>query len=355
MTRRLFLHIGSYKTGTSAIQHGLLRHQMRLEKQGISYVTDAGLPNLHRQFVIPPGQRFLSRGLVPADPATLAGQLSAAKGEIVIGSSERMFFIFDPDSIAALATALRSVFDEVHILCYLRRQDRHANALLLESAKAPTPHLMALCGTGTAALPPVMPHQDHYLDYHRKMGHWADAFGEAALTIRVYDRATLAKGDSLADFLGLLGRPGLRLPGRPETNPTLGAAQARMGQMLNAFSTDPRLRQRIFAQLEPGGRLQPDQAAARAFYEPYRARNRLLNARFRISAVPDLFNDDVSDLPETATSWSGAGAEAALRAVLSELRLAQGDRIEPPPRRTFLQRGADLWRGRSTPADKPVR
>ena len=128
-----------------------------------------------------------------------------------------------------------------------------------------------------------------------------------------------------------------------------------MGQMLNAFSSDPQLRRRIFAQLEPGGRMQPDQASARAFYEPYRERNRLLNARFGISAEPDLFNDDFSDLPETATGWTGAGAEAALRAVLSELRKAQGDQIVPPPRRTLLQRGADFWRGRSRPADKQVR
>lgn len=352
MARRLFLHIGSFKTGTTAIQHGLLRHQARLARQGISYVTDAGLPNLHRQFVIAPGRRFLTEGFYPADPAGLARTLSDAPGDIVIGSSERMFLCFDPSRIATLAAALRPCFDEVRILCYLRRQDRHANALLLESAKAPTPHLMALCGTGTAALPPVTPLQDLYLDYHRKMGLWADAFGEAALTIRVYDRAALAKGDSLANFLGLLGRPGLRLPGKPETNPTLSAAQGRMGQMLNAFSRDPQLRRRIFAQLEQDGRLQPDQAAARAFYEPYRERNRLLNARFRISDVPDLFNDDVSDLPETAIGWTGAGTEAALRAVLSELQRALGDRIAPPPRRTLLQRGADLWRGRSMPADK---
>lgn len=326
MTRRLFLHIGSYKTGTSAIQHGLLRHREVLARQGISYVTDDGLPNLHRQFALP-GGRFLPQGFVPTDPAGLARILAAAKGEVVVGSSERMFFIFDPAQIAALAAALRPAFDEVRIICYLRRQDRHANALLLESAKRPTPHLIALCGTGTAPLPPPHPDQDLYLDYNRKLGHWADAFGEAALTIRLYDRARLKDGDSLADVLGLLGRPGLRLPPEPETNPSLGAAQARMGQILNGFPDDPALRKRIFARLGKGGRLLPDQAAALAFLEPYRAGNRALNARFGISEHPDLFDDDVTDLPALPTHWTDAEAEVALKVVLAE---CQGTPLAKP-------------------------
>ena len=64
----------------------------------------------------------------------------------------------------------------------------------------------------------------------------------------------------------------------------------------------------------------PSQAEARAFLEPFRQGNRRLNGRFKLSGLPDLFDDDFADYPqEPESGWTEAGATAAFEAALGPM------------------------------------
>ena len=318
--RRLFLHIGAHKTGTTALQQSLHQSRARLASGGVAFVSAQTAAHLHPYLGPCTQAAFLPDGYMVLDPEALADRLAAADQDTVIASSENFSFFFLRAPITALEQALRPHFDEIRILCYLRRQDRHAVSHHQEGAK---PHRLAegaLWGHAPTALPDPGPGQALYLDYERRLGLWAEVFGADKLDLRVYDRALLKNGDIFADVLSVIGSGLEGLTSVGERNVSLGAAQTKAGHLMNGLAVRPRIMAAILARIGGAGRLLPSQAGAREFLEPYRASNRRLNERFQISALPDLFNDDFSDYPATAQSdWTEAGATAALLASLAQL------------------------------------
>ena len=318
--RRLFLHIGSHKTGTTALQQSLHQNRMSLQACGVAYASSTTAAHLHSFLGPAAGGGFLPNGYRVLDPGALADSLTAAEQDLVIAGSENFSFFFHRAAIAALELALRPHFDEIRIQCYLRRQDRHAVSHHQEGAK---PHRQAegeLWGHAPNALPDHSPPHDLYLDYDRRLGLWAEVFGEDKLDLRVYDRGLLKGGDIFADYLALIGLNIGEVTSVGEKNVSLGAAQTKAGHMMNGLGIRPGTVEAILARIGAGGRLLPSQDEARRFLDRYRDSNRRLNQRFRISALPDLFNDDFDDYPATPQSgWTEAGASAALLAALSQI------------------------------------
>ena len=318
--RKLVLHVGAHKTGTTALQQNLHQNRILLGACGVSYASAASAAHLHAYLgPLAPG-RLLPDGFAVLDPEGLAQSLSAADYDLVIASSENFSFFFHKDPIVALEKLLRPLFSDITVLCYLRRQDRHAISHHQEGAK---PHRQAegdLWGHAPSALPDYSPAHDLYLDYDRRLGLWADVFGADKLTLRVYDRKLLKNGDIFADFLAAIGLNILGMPSIGDRNVSLSATQTKAGHLMNAAHLRPRITEAILQHLPTDGRLLPSQDQALAFLDRYRASNRRLNARFNVTALPDLFDDNVSDYPTTPQSdWTDAGATATLRAVMQEL------------------------------------
>lgn len=314
---RLILHIGAHKTGTTALQQSLYQNRGALLKRGAAYVSAANVAHVHGFLGHATPGRFLPEGLCVLDPDQFAALLAEGKGDLVIASSENFSFFFQPAAIQALARALEGRFSQVRIVSYLRRQDRHAVSHHQEGAK-PHRYLESdLWGHGTRALPEPSPDHALYLDYNRRLGLWADVFGDAAMELRVYDRALLKDGDIFADFLDCVGVDGSGLQPVGERNLSLGAAQTKAGHLLNAAKFRPALIDPILARIGEGGRLLPSRKEARAFLEDYRSSNRALNQRFGISSLPELFADTFDDLPETPQNdWTEDGATRAFQALL---------------------------------------
>ena len=318
--RRLFLHIGNHKTGTTALQQSLHQNGVLLAACGVAYAASRTAAHLHPYLGAVTPAALLPDGFMALDPEALALRLAAVDQDMVVASSENFSFFFHRAPIAALERALRPHFDEIRILCYLRRQDRHAVSHHQEGAKPHRQAEGALWGHAPNALPDHAPGQDLYLDFDRRMGMWADVFGADKLDLAVYDRAQLKNGDIFADFLARIGLNIGGLNPGGDKNVSLGAAQTKAGHVMNDISLRPKMTEAILARIGAGGRLLPSQDQARLFLERYRDSNRRLNARFRITDLPDLFNDDFTDYPEAPQSdWTEAGANDALRAALSQL------------------------------------
>jgi hypothetical protein len=318
--RRLFLHIGAHKTGTTALQQSLNQNRVPLAACGVAYASAPTAAHLHQYLgFVTPGS-FLPEGAMVLDPDGMVARLVAERCDTVVASSENFSFFFQRPAIAALAEVLRPHFDEVRIVSYLRRQDRHAVSHHQEGAK-PNRHAEgALWGHAPTALPAPSPQHGLYLDYDQRLGTWADVFGPDRIVLRVYDRTALKDGDIFADFLQVIGLDIGELTSVGERNVSLGAAQGKAGHLMNGLGLKPRLAEQILTRIDGGGRLLPSRAEAQAFLEPYRNGNWRLNQRFGVSALPDLFNDDFTDYPpEGDSGWTEAGATSALLAVLTQL------------------------------------
>lgn len=319
MTRRLTLHIGAHKTGTTSLQRCFQDNAALLRTRGLAYVAGRNVPNLHGRIGPRDPDGLMPLGMEVRDMDSLVRDLTQAGGDHVLASSENFSFFFQPEPVEALARALRPHFDRIEILCYLRRQDRHALSHHQEGARPHRRSEAELWGNAIAALPDPAPQQAFYLDYDRRIGLWEQAFGHDALRLRVYDRGLLREGDVVADVLHMLDIPGDGLARGAEDNTALGALQAALGHAAHAAGLEDAVVHGLIAAAPPGPRALPARAAARAFLAPWRAGNARLNARFGLSDREFLFDDDFDDYPETATpDWSAAMVEQALALALTE-------------------------------------
>lgn len=131
---RLTLHIGGRKTGTTAIQNTLWKNRGLLAKQGIVYSEVTGHPN-HEDFAAAfhglldrPAHRRLGITNESARETHRAAVLERLADEIAsrpdadfIISSEQMLGEFlSAEGVGSMANALRPLFDDILVLCWLR-------------------------------------------------------------------------------------------------------------------------------------------------------------------------------------------------------------------------------------------
>lgn len=315
MTRTLYLHIGSHKTGTTSIQRYLHANQAQLAARGYGYpITDdainlGGITSGHSD----EGDLNANFGRMGKRRNAIAARLVDDPNPNVIGSSEGFSYLHHGPDIAKFRDLLVQHFSTIRIITYLRRQDQLAVSHHQEGANPQKKPAVLLHGHSPTALPDPSDLQRRYMDYATRIGLWADAFGDAAMVIRVYDRALLKSGDAVADFLEIVGLGDLDCARVPERNVSLGFIPSKLGHILNAVVSSTEIKASVMSRLPPDGKLLPPRDDARAFLAPYVAGNRALNARFSISPRPDLFSDDFSAYPEQGQqNWTEDTANAAL-------------------------------------------
>ncbi len=290
---RCILHIGSEKTGSTAIQRAAWRQRKLLAKRGIRLSDAAGRLNNRKlaAFVQPDrADNFhQANGLMTeaARAAFFAGfeaelaadfdKAAAAGAQGVLLTTE--FFhsrLTTAASIRALRRLLEPHFDSFIVIAYLREQSalvRSAYSTRLRDGEVRT-----LSGFATEARPGV-----HYYDPCVAMPLWREVFGAENLVIRVFERDQLAGGDIVTDFFSILA-PGLdpslltRLP--EDANRGLGnfglAIARRINEALPPDASDPaerQLRSRLMKALalsdlgQAGGSTFPEAEAIHALFD----------------------------------------------------------------------------------------
>ena len=279
------------------------------------------MPNLHQYLSYADPKAILPQGYKTADPVKFAAMLAAGPSDQVFGSSENFSFFFQQAAMDALAAALKPRFDDIRILVYLRRQDRHACSHHQEGARPHRKPEGLLWGHALTALPEPAAHQQLYLNYDHRVGLWENAFGRDAVTVRVFDRTLLKDADVVADILSLMGIDPHGLARVPDSNPTLGRLKATIGHLANALLADGGVTLKLLRALpRHEDRMIPSASEAEQFLAPYRAGNRRLNQRLQLTPFPDLFPDDFDDYPQTASvDLTPAEAVDGLRAVIATL------------------------------------
>jgi hypothetical protein len=241
MPRRLVLHIGYYKTGTTSLQDHLGHLRPVLEERGILYPR-AGRPvrgdPSHGALSIQELQRAGARlprwytrrsklrryltGTAGNARNALAAEIAASDSETVIVSSEEFVRFGDDRGVPAeQARAMLGALgvEQTTVVCYVRRPDRYLESWYNQLVKM---------GRPVARLSPVMrrkplPRHPYYgsphTDFDRMLEYWADVVGRDQLVVRDYDH--LRNGAILDDFSAAAGVPDLGDLEVPPVRPNL--------------------------------------------------------------------------------------------------------------------------------------
>ncbi|MBI1172181.1 hypothetical protein GC209_12330 [bacterium] len=174
--KRLTLHIGSHKTGTSTLQVTFRDNEAALLARGLAVARVPPWEHVHPYLVFTNPARIFPEGYHLTDPEAFAAFLADRPADHVFASSENFSFFFRQGAIDDLARALKRRFDRIRIVVYLRRQDRHAVSHHQEGARADRPPEGQLWGHALTALPEPAPIQRLYLDYDQRLSMWESAF-----------------------------------------------------------------------------------------------------------------------------------------------------------------------------------
>ena len=212
--KRLSLHIGSPKTGTTAIQFFLEENSAVLKERGICYPV---LPRKYAKGILANRNAhvILQAAFERVNPDNVSDEYREitvknktalvkriADYDHVIMSDERIWVdgARKPDLWPAIkAVAEELGFDEIDIIVYLRRQDQFVSSLWNQYIKSEARLRSTLPNYAKARK------THRVLDYDTALSHIEDCFGREHVAVRVFDREQLAHGDARYDFCDILG------------------------------------------------------------------------------------------------------------------------------------------------------
>ncbi len=203
---QVIIHIGIEKTGTTTIQTFLQANRERLQARGVYFSQVLGQPSQRYLAImardVPEADRLFDRfGIVGDDlrRQTVADwraewdrEIDQKTGNICLISSEHLQSSLRYDSeIDRLAEMLRARFTgEFRVIVYIRDQLDQALSARSTAMKS---------GSSTYDIKP--PQRYPGLDFRVMVERWGRVFGEAALSVRLFDSQTWPDGDLISDFM----------------------------------------------------------------------------------------------------------------------------------------------------------
>lgn len=214
MEKKLYVHVGTPKTGTSAIQQFCAANQEIFKKKGYCYPI---LPYVYPHKAIVRNGHFLT-GLIHDENGNrcleeekriffegmekIKKLFSTYKG--VILSDETLWrstTLWRPELWDQLKQMGKETGFEVVIIVYLRRQDEYLTSLWSQDVKEG--YLKASVRTWEEWFEKGA--EDKLLDYGAKVDEYISAVGKENVVVRRYDRDGFIGGSIYADFLDAVG------------------------------------------------------------------------------------------------------------------------------------------------------
>jgi hypothetical protein len=230
---KLLLHIGTPKTGTTAIQRFLHRNQCALTEYGFHYATPHGSDNANdvanalgigdsravQTFFARQVKSARRRGadtiLISAENFYARNVLVAMQRQQVLPNAlerDRMF-------VETLRAVLPDEIATPRIVCYFRPPDRYAESLYNQHVKRGV-----IVGTFDQFVSLI----EQALFYDTCMRSWADVFGQSNCVVRLYDTV---KTDVIGDFAANV----LRIQGVTQFSHAYNQANERVSRDLLEF------------------------------------------------------------------------------------------------------------------------
>ena len=209
------LHIGTEKTGTSALQSYLSQSRPEFRKRGFVFSKVAGKRSHHKLFWYATQDRRVEglkgvNGIYTVDDLKafreefrrdLAAEADACPNATFIFSNEHCHSRLIRDAqVEMIRDLLAPIFDDIRISVYIRRQDELVVSRYSTALKA---------GSTRSEIIQPQDHKSAYCDYWGLLSRWAKVFGEDKMLMGVYSKAELKDGSIVADFCARTGVPEL--------------------------------------------------------------------------------------------------------------------------------------------------
>lgn len=229
MKKKLFLHIGMGKTGTTALQDFFAHNRKPLAALGIAYPERGIMSNAHH-LLSPHIPRFLEDQWQFESVDEWAPELAEQEGDRVLLSSELMAWA--DEARARKFCAQVSAWFDLHVVCYLRRQDNIIMASYNQQIKA---------GPQRRRIDVIYRKQMERFDYPRILAPWADSLGPGKVIVRPYERQQFHGEDIRKDFMHHVFGTELNEEfdlQRGNSNPRLSLAAGEYKRMVNCLVED---------------------------------------------------------------------------------------------------------------------
>ncbi|MGP8307240.1 hypothetical protein [Vibrio sp. YIC-376] len=229
--RKLILHIGTHKTGSTSIQNYLFHNQKELKQSGWRLFDENRLEPSASIGSCNSWIKFNgSKESFDAKIDDLFFKKIANTTGNVIASSEEMFWIFDEKEISRLKNKLNSIFDEVTIVVYFRRQDKFLLSHYQQGFRTYKSTAARFYGRTLSPLPKLDDYMDKYLNYNDAFERWSKIFGKDNIKAKWFEKETLDGGDVVSDFLSNLSiKPS-------KTYPQINESLSKLDIILKHFS-----------------------------------------------------------------------------------------------------------------------
>lgn len=201
--KKLYLHIGMHKTGSTSLQQSLVESKSQLQQHNWDFIHLDPLGN-SSLFVDVKKESSIITSISPS----LEAKLTDVHYENTIISGEHFSAINNKAALENLSTRLEKQFDQVKIVIYLRRQDKIALSFKQQASKGlKKDHMLSsmLCGHSTNPLPTLTDDLTQYLDFHAKLTLWSTVFGKDNLIVADFDN--LENKDICFDFAKRVALP----------------------------------------------------------------------------------------------------------------------------------------------------
>lgn len=196
--KRFHVHIGTHKTGSTAIQHALKWNEAALEASGYtSLVLHTDLPEVHRLFN--PG-RYGQRGRPAMEQAKAAfvRAVESVNTDSVIISGEDLTAFYWPwrGHARLLRELLAELAEEINLIVYFRRQDKVYESGYLQQVRA---------GRFSGSIEDLVHDRNTSplhgnLNWYRKIREYEEIVGANGLRIGIYDLLCKRNQDIFHDF-----------------------------------------------------------------------------------------------------------------------------------------------------------
>lgn len=209
MTQTIYLHIGHYKTGTTALQAAMTKNTKSLARQGVHYLSEIRRHNKHSSLAFSilqaAGVTDLMHGYANKQtPQDVWNQMfdeaRQSSGKDIVASTEEFMRIgAHPDAreiLREIIAPVRAEFD-FRIIVYLRAPLSHLQSWYNQLVKMNTGPVPSFNAAVCDLMEPV-----HY-DYAQGLAPWIDIFGPDALIVRPYTDDLRQDGALFADFLSV--------------------------------------------------------------------------------------------------------------------------------------------------------
>ncbi|SDK23882.1 hypothetical protein [Microbulbifer yueqingensis] len=297
--KKLFIHLGTGKTGTTAIQSFMSLNHSALLRKGVNYCR-TGLHRINHH-----GLCFNDHRHDPAYAERVKRKLSCLIDEIVASEARR--HVISSENFPGLTLSeieymvgLLSPHCDINVIIYFRRQDQFLESWFAQIVKAG-----ALDADISGLRSQLV--QAKIFDYFYHAEKWGSLIGKDKVHVRPYERSQFYGGNIFSDFLNVLGLsfdPDFEQVQR-DPNPSLSREQVCFARALAPYLDGPD----ISLLLKP---VELGRSESSRYFLPPSQRRELLEQYMPINnSVAKKYLEkqslfDSYDIPD-ATSWIAQG------------------------------------------------